>query len=108
MTDSRTLLAVALIALITALLRFLPFMLFGAKRAVPKFIEHLGRLLPAAIMGMLVVYCLKDVRFTSTGEYLPALLSCLVVAVSYLWKRNTLISIVAGTLCNMLLVQLMF
>ena len=59
-------------------------------------------------MGMLVVYCLKDVRFTSLSGFLPALIASTVVCGSYIWKRNTLISIIGGTLCYMLLVQLIF
>lgn len=108
MGDLHTWLAVAVIALVTAALRFLPFLLFSGKKKTPKLIEKLGRVLPYAIMGMLVVYCLKDVHFTDVGGYLPALIGCLVVGVSYVWRRNTLVSIVLGTVCYMLLVQLVF
>jgi len=59
-------------------------------------------------MGMLVVYCLKDISITSAASYLPALIACLVVGGLYVWKRNTLISIVAGTVCYMFLVQTIF
>ncbi len=108
MGDLHTWLAVAVIALVTAALRFLPFLLFSGKKKTPKLIEKLGRVLPYAIMGMLVVYCLKGVHFTDVGGYLPALIGCLVVGVSYVWRRNTLVSIVLGTVCYMLLVQLVF
>ena len=108
MGDLHTWLAVAVIALVTAALRFLPFLLFSGKKKTPKLIEKLGRVLPYAIMGMLVVYCLKGVHFTDVGGYLPALIGCLVVVVSYVWRRNTLVSIVLGTVCYMLLVQLVF
>lgn len=100
--------AVAVIALLTALIRFLPFMIFGGKRQVPRIIERLGGMLPYAIMGMLVVYCLKDVSFASLAGFLPPLIASVVVGVLYVWKRNTLISIIAGTACYMILVQIVF
>ncbi|MBE5867436.1 MAG: branched-chain amino acid transporter AzlD [Lachnospiraceae bacterium] len=100
--------AVALIALVTALLRFLPFAIFRGSHKTPKLIEKLSKVLPYAIMGMLVVYCLKDVDVTRVSGFLPALISCLVVAGLHIWKRNTLISIICGTVFYMLLVQLVF
>ena len=108
MTDLYTWLIVAVIALVTALLRFLPFVVFNDNRKTPKIIEKLGRILPYAIMGMLVIYCLKEISFTNTSGFAPMLISCVVVGVLYVWKRNTLISIVCGTLCHMLLVQIVF
>lgn len=100
--------SVAIIALITAGLRFLPFVVLGGNRKMPKLMDKLGKMLPYAIMGMLVVYCLKDVNFFSVSNCLPAIIACLVVGVLYVWKRNTLLSIVAGTLCYMFLVQKIF
>ena len=108
MTDMYTWGLVAVVALVTAMLRFLPFLIFGKDRKVPKIIEKLGRVLPYAIMGMLVIYCLKDVNFTSVSGIVPPMAASLVVAVLYIWKRNTLISIIAGTVSYMLLVQLVF
>ncbi len=105
--DNSVWLAVAVMALVTALLRFLPFWVFGGRKA-PAWLERLGKTLPYAIMGMLVVYCLKGVGFASLGGWLPALIAVTVVAVLYVWKRNTLLSILAGTVCHMLLVQLVF
>lgn len=99
---------VAVIALVTALLRFLPFTIFSGKRKTPKIIEKLGKILPYAIMGMLVVYCLKDVTFTAVSGWLPQTIACAVVGILHVWKRNKLISIVCGTVCYMLLVQLVF
>ena len=100
--------AVAIIALVTAGLRFLPFVIFNRKRTTPKIVEKLGRLLPYAIMGMLVVYCLKDTSFTQISGFLPALIACSVVGGLYVWKRNTLLSIIVGTVCYMVLVQMVF
>lgn len=109
MTDTQLWFAVAVIALVTSLTRFLPFLVFGKGRKTPKIIEKLGGLLPYAIMGMLVVYCLKGVNFMGgVGGFLPAFISVAVVAALHVWRRNTLLSIIAGTVCYMLLVQLVF
>ncbi len=101
-------LTVAVIALVTAALRFLPFVIWGNNRKTPRIIEKLGKTLPFAVMGMLVIYCLKDISFVSIDNFLPALISCLVVGISYVLKRNTLISILLGTVCNIILVQFVF
>lgn len=108
MTSTQVWYAIAIIVLVTALTRFLPFILLSGNKKTPKFIEKLSKLLPHAIMGMLVIYCLKDVSFTSVGGFLPSLIGCLVVALLYIWKRNTLLSIIAGTISYMLLVQFIF
>ena len=108
MPDLHTWLTVAVIALVTILIRFLPFLIFRGNRKTPEIIEKLGRILPYAIMGMLVVYCLKGISFTDISGFLPQIIACLVVGVLYLWKRNTLISIVCGTVCYMVLLQFVF
>ena len=100
--------AMAVIAFVTAATRFLPFFVFRNEEKVPKFIRKLGRVLPYAVMGMLVVYCLKDVQIATLSSWAPAAISCLVVTISYIWKRNTLLSIISGTLCYILLVQMVF
>ena len=101
-------LIVAVTALVTIGLRFLPFLIFGENRKTPEIVAYLGRVLPFAIMGMLVVYCLKNVSFVSPPFGIPELIGCAVVAGLHLWKRNTLLSIGGGTLCYMLLVQFVF
>ena len=101
-------LIVAVTALVTIGLRFLPFLIFGENRKTPEIVAYLGRVLPFAIMGMLVVYCLKSVSFVSSPFGIPELIGCAVVAGLHLWKRNTLLSIGGGTLCYMLLVQFVF
>ena len=108
MSDLHTWSVVAVIALVTALIRFFPFVIFNGNRKTPQLIEKLGKVLPYAIMGMLVVYCLKGVSLTSAAEFVPALIACLVVAGTYVWKRNTLISIICGTVCYLILVQMVF
>lgn len=100
--------SVALIALVTALIRFLPFAVFSRSGKTPKIIEKLSSLLPAAIMGMLVVYCLRSTSFSSLDGFLPALIASAVVVLLHIWRRNTLISIISGTVTYMLLVQLVF
>ena len=107
MTDTlHGILMIVVIALVTMLTRFLPFLIFR-KREMPPFLLRLGRLLPCAIMGMLVVYCLKDTAVTVSPYGVPALLSCAAVVLLYVWKRNSLLSIGGGTICYMLLLQLM-
>ena len=101
-------LLIAVAVLVTMATRFLPFLIFGEKRKTPPIIEYLGTVLPCAIMGMLVVYCLKDVSFLRSPFGLPELISCAVVAALHIWKRNSLLSIGGGTVCYMLLVQLVF
>lgn len=99
---------ITVIAAVTALLRFLPFCIFGGKRKTPEVITYLGRVLPFAIMGMLVVYCLKQISFVKAPFGAPELLAGAVVVVLHNWKRNTLLSIVTGTVLYMILIQFVF
>ena len=99
---------IAVMALVTAGLRFLPFLIFGEKRQTPRLITYLGKVLPYAIMAMLVVYCLKAVTPLEYPYALPELIGCSVVVLLHIWKRNTLLSIAGGTICYMLLLQLVF
>ena len=102
------LLTILLCALATILTRFLPFFIFSEKRKTPPFIQYLGRALPAAIFGMLVVYCLKNVSLLTGSHGLPEAIAIAVVVGLHLWKRQMLLSIAGGTVCYMLLVQLVF
>ena len=97
---------IAVMAIVTALLRFLPFIVF--KRSTPEYISYLGRVLPAALIGMLVIYCLKDVSVTAAPHGLPELIAAAVVVGLQAWKRNSLLSILSGTVVYMLMVQLVF
>lgn len=108
MDNGHTAALILTMAAVTAVLRFLPFFLLGGRRRTPAFISYLGRVLPYAIMGMLVVYCLKDVDFTAAPFGAPELIGCAVVALLHIWKRNSLLSIGVGTLAYMLLVQFVF
>lgn len=108
MNNTHAILTIAVCALVTAGLRFLPFLIFGENRKTPSVIAYLGQVLPFAIMGMLVVYCLKDVDLTAMPFGIPEALGCAVVAGLHVWKRSTLLSIGAGTVVYMLLVQFLF
>ena len=108
MNNLHSILIIAVAAVITALLRFLPFLIFGENRSTPPVISYLGQVLPYAIMGMLVVYCLKDMTFSAVPFGIPEIIGCAVVALLHTWKRNTLLSIGIGTVCYMLLVQFVF
>ena len=99
---------IAVTALVTMSTRFLPFLIFKGKASTPPLVEKLGRLLPSAVIAMLVVYCMKDVNFSATAGYLPAIIASLLVGVLHIWKRNTLLSVISGTVCYMLLVQFVF
>ena len=96
----------AVVALITGLLRFLPFWVFA--KGTPRTVLYLGATLPYAIMGMLVVYCLKNINFTAAPFGAGEILAVLVVAVLHKWKHNTLLSILGGTVTYMFLVQAVF
>ena len=108
MPNLHSVLLIIVMALVTAGLRFLPFLIFGENQKTPPLVAYLGQVLPFAIMGMLVVYCLKDVSFTAAPFGIPEIVGCAVVTLLHIWKRNTLLSIGAGTLCYMLLVQFVF
>ena len=107
MTLAQQLVTVLLCILATQLTRFLPFAVF-AGRQTPHFVRYLGNALPAAIFGLLVVYCLKNVTLLTGNHALPEALALLCLAVLHLWRRNTLLSIAGGTVCYMLLVQTVF
>lgn len=108
MSNVHAMLIVAVAGIVTAALRFLPFLIFGGDRKTPAYIEYLGKVLPCAIMAMLVVFCLKNVSLVSAPYGLPELISCAMVVLLHVWKRNTILSIIGGTACYMILVQLVF
>ncbi len=108
MTGTQQFITVAVIVLATMLTRFLPFMVFPSGKPTPKFVQYLGKALPPAVFGLLVVYCLKGVSLFSGSHALPELISVAVVVLLHLWKRQMLLSVVGGTVCYMLLVQLVF
>ena len=103
LNNTQTLLAIAVIACITALTRFFPFILFSGKKT-PQYILWLGRVLPYAIMGMLVVYCLKGVNVTSAPYGIPELVGCAVAIALQVLKRNSILSISVSTALYVLIV----
>lgn len=103
MNDKYVLLMIIISGAVTFLLRVLPFIAFRKK--TPYFITYLGRVLPCAIMAMLVIYCLRDVKILSAPHAVPEFTACAVVIILHAWRRNTLLSIAGGTLCYMFIVQ---
>lgn len=108
MTLSQQLITIGMVILGTMLTRFLPFLLFPAGKPTPKYIQYLGKVLPSAVFGLLVIYCLKNVSLFAGSHGIPEAISIVVVAALHLWKRQMLLSIAGGTVCYMLLVQLVF
>lgn len=108
MTLPQQLATIGLFVLGTMLTRFLPFLLFPAGKPTPKFLQYLAKVLPAAVFGLLIIYCLRNVDLFSGGHGLPELLAIAVVVGLHLWKKQMLLSIAGGTVCYMLLVQFVF
>ncbi len=108
MTFEQQVITIGICVLGTMMTRFLPFLVFSSKKPTPDYIQYLGRALPSAIFGMLVVYCLKNVEILEGSHGLPELISIALVTVLHLWKRQMLLSIAGGTICYMLLVQFVF
>lgn len=108
MTLTQQIITIGVVALGTILTRFLPFLLFPAGKPTPKYIQYLGKALPSAVFGLLVVYCLKNVSLFSGSRGIPEFLSIAVVTALHLWKGQMLLSIAGGTVCYMLLVQFVF
>ena len=108
MNMTQILLTIAVVSLGTILTRFLPFLIFPAGKPTPKYIQYLGKVLPSAVFGLLVVYCLKNVSLSSGSHGLPEAIAIAVTAGLHLWKKQMLLSIAGGTVCYMLLVQFVF
>lgn len=108
MTVTQQIITVAVVVFATMLTRYIPFVVFPAGKPTPKYISYLGTVLPSAIFGLLVVYCLKDVSILTGSHGLPELMAIAVVVALHLWKRQMLLSIAGGTVCYMLLVQFVF
>ncbi len=108
MTVSQQVITIALCVIGTMATRFLPFLVFSSKKPTPRYIQYLGKALPSAIFGMLVIYCLKNVSLLTGNHALPELIAVAVTVGLHLWKRKMLLSIAGGTVCYMLLVQFVF
>ena len=103
-----SLVIISMVALATQITRWTPFLLFSGGRKLPKVVEDLGKLLPSAMMGLLVVYSLRSTDLLGGSHGIPEAVAVAVTAGLHLWRQNTLLSILAGTVCYMLLVQLVF
>lgn len=108
MTVTEQIITISVVVSATMLTRFLPFLVFSSGKSTPKYVQYLGRVLPAAIFGMLVIYCLKDMSILSGNHGIPEMVSIAVVITLHLLKKQMLLSIGGGTVCYMLLVQLVF
>lgn len=108
MTLSQQIITIVLCVAGTMLTRFLPFLVFSSEKPTPAYVRYLGKALPCAIFGMLVIYCLKDVSVLSGSHGIPEAISICVTVMLQQWKNQMLLSIAGGTACYMLLVQLVF
>ncbi|MGN0169501.1 MAG: branched-chain amino acid transporter permease [Lachnospiraceae bacterium] len=108
MTLTEQIITIGMIVAATMLTRFLPFLAFPAGKPTPKYVQYLGKVLPSAVFGLLVIYCLKNVSILTGSHGLPELIAIIVVVLLHYWKRQMLLSIAGGTICYMLLVQMVF
>lgn len=107
MNNAYILIGIATMSIVTIVLRFIPFIFLNDKKEY-KTLNYLSKVLPCAIMGMLVVYCLKDVKLDDVSNFLPSLIASSTVAISYILRRKTLLSILLGTVIYMVLIQFVF
>lgn len=107
MTLAEQIITIALMAIAVMTTRFLPFALFQGRKT-PKYVQYLGTVLPAAVFGLLVVYCLKNVDITTGYHGVPELIGIIVTIVLHVWKRQMMLSIAGGTITYMILVQMIF
>lgn len=106
MTLTQQIITIGLCILGTMATRFLPFLIFNENRKTPAYIQYLGKYLPSAVFGMLVIYCLKNVSLLQGSHGIPELISILITIFLHLWKKQMLLSIAGGTICYMLLIHL--
>ena len=108
MTLSQQIITISICIGGTMLTRFLPFILFNEKRKTPTFIQYVGKYLPSAVFGMLVVYCLKNIQIFQGTHGIPEMISVIITDILHIWKRQMLFSITGGTVCYMLLIHFIF
>ena len=108
LTPVQTLIIILSVAFGTMVTRFIPFFLFPESKEPPKVVAYLGQVLPPAMMGLLVVYCLRDVSLQASPHGIPELIAILCILAMHKWKNNVLISIGSGTIVYMILIQLVF
>lgn len=103
-----SIITVGVVVLGTMVTRFLPFLIFPPNKTTPNYIKYLGEVLPFAVIGMLVIYCMKSVNIKSFPYGVPELISIVFICVLHFWKKDMLISIAGGTICYMVLIQRVF
>ena len=108
MSVTQQIIIIAMVVLGTMLTRFLPFIVFPSGKPTPQYVQYLGKVLPSAVIGLLVIYCLKDVNLLAGSHGIPEFIAVAVVAVLHFWKRSMFLSIVGGTVVYMILVQIVF
>lgn len=108
MTFAEQIVTIAMVVIGTMLTRFLPFIIFPAGKPTPKFVVYLGKVLPSAVFGMLIIYCLKNVNVFTGSHGIPELIAIAVVVGLHVWRGQMLLSIAGGTVVYMLLVQTVF
>lgn len=108
MTVTQQILTIVMVVLGTMITRFLPFIIFPSGKPTPQYVQYLGKVLPSAVIGLLVIYCFKDVSFLSGSHGIPEIIGVCVVAFLHFWKKKMLLSIAGGTIVYMMLVQLVF
>ena len=108
MTLTQQMITVGMVVLGTMLTRFIPFIIFPAGKPTPKYIQYLGNVLPSAVFGLLIIYCLKNVSIFEGSHGIPEMLYIILVVLLHLWKRQMLLSIAGGTIFYMILVQFIF
>ena len=108
MTLTQQIVTIAMVILGTMLTRFVPFFVFPAGKPTPKYVQYLGNVLPSAVFGLLIIYCLKNVSIFTGSHAIPELLAITLVIALHTWKRQMLLSIAGGTIFYMILVQFIF
>lgn len=107
MTSQQQIITIIILAVITFMTRALPFLIFPAGKPTPKYIQYLGKALPLAVFGMLVVYCLKDVQWLDGSHGIPEILGIAAVVLMHLWRRQLFLSMAVGTAVYMILIRVM-
>lgn len=108
MTITQQIITIGMVVLGTVLTRFLPFLIFPAGKETPPFLKYIGKVLPGAVFGLLIIYCLKNVSIFEGSHGIPELISIAAVVGVHLWKKQMLLSIAVGTVLYMLLIQFVF
>lgn len=106
--DTQAFVLILTMGIVTLGTRLLPYLIFGTKDTIPPLVVYLGKIIPYAAMGMLIIYCLKDTDITAGSHGIPEAIAAAAVAVSYIWKKSTILSVLFGTILYMVLVQTIF